>query len=92
MAFIVDFCSVHIMVTYICINKVHITVTLLYVFIFAVFVSSFDFRLFNLRKKISKREICQNLIPKDYPVYIDKVMYCLSSTFRFKTVVCWGHV
>ncbi|XP_043917684.1 protein ABHD18 [Protopterus annectens] len=30
-------------------------------------------RLFEFRKKIGKRELCQHLVPKDYPVFIDKV-------------------
>ena len=31
------------------------------------------FRLFNFRKKISDRDICQHMVAKDHPVYIDKV-------------------
>ena len=35
--------------------------------------SVFIFRLFNFRKKISDRDICQYMVAKDHPVYIDKV-------------------
>ena len=47
-------------------------------------ISYYFFRIFNFRKKISKREICRHLVSKDYPVYIDKVMYMYIIWFSYR--------
>lgn len=35
-------------------------------------------RIFEFRKIIGDREKCKSLVPKDYPVYINKVLFLLS--------------
>lgn len=51
----------------------------------AVFPPSFTLRIFEFRKIIGDRERCKHLVPKDYPVYIDKVRLLFYS-FLSKTV------
>lgn len=36
------------------------------------------FRIFEFRKIIGDREKCKSLVPKDYPVYINKVLFLFS--------------
>lgn len=36
-------------------------------------------RIFEFRKIIGDREKCKSLVPKDYPVYINKVLFLFSS-------------
>ncbi|KAF0022278.1 hypothetical protein F2P81_025477 [Scophthalmus maximus] len=35
-------------------------------------------RIFEFRKLIGDREKCKSLVPKDYPVYLNKVLHMLS--------------
>lgn len=51
-------------------------------------------RIFEFRKLIGDREKCRHLVPKDYPVYIDKVSSnCFSlvffSFYKFIQILFW---